>query len=116
MAATPGLDLINGLLAIGTAIALFAAGGFSVFIRMKLPERSYSVIFPYLSVGMMLLGFMMVAYSLIFFTHQEIVALMPTILFLAGTLVMMLGAYKVTEALGVETAQKARAASKSKKN
>ena len=115
MASTAGLDYINGILAFMTAIALFAAGGFSMFIRMKVPAKQYSVIFPYLTVGMLLLGFMMVSYSIIFLTHKEIVVALPTILFFAGTATMMLGAYKITEELGKEEARKAKLAAEKRR-
>ena len=115
MAVTPGLDYINGILAFLTSIALFSAAGFSMFIRMKVPAKQYSVIFPYLTVGMLLLGFMMVTYSIIFIAHKEIVVALPTILFFAGTATMMLGAYKITEELGKEEAKKAQAAAQKRR-
>lgn len=108
MAATPGLDYINGLLAFATAIILFVAAGFSMFIRMKVPQQRYSIIFPFLTVGMLLLGFMMVSYSIIFIAHKEVVVPVPTLLFIIGTATMMYGAYKVTEELGKEEARRAR--------
>jgi len=108
MAATPGLDYINSVLAFVTAIILFAAAGFSMFIRMKVPQQRYSIIFPYLTVGMLLLGFMMVSYSIIFMTHKDVVVPVPTLLFIIGTASMMYGAYKVTEELGLEEARRAR--------
>jgi len=115
MAATPGLDYINGILAFLTAVTLFSAAGFSMFIKMKVPAKQYSVIFPYLTVGMLLLGFMMVTYSIIFIAHKEIVVALPTILFFAGTSTMMLGAYSITEELGKEEARKAQAAAQKRR-
>jgi CHASE2 domain-containing sensor protein len=112
MAATPGLDLINGVLAFITALILFSAGGFSMFLRMKIPQQRYSLIFPYLTVSMLLLGFMMVAYCIIFIAHDEVVVPVPTLLFFAGTATMMLGVYKVTEELGKEESRKAKLAAK----
>ena len=112
--ATIGLDYMNGILAFMTAIILFVAAGFSMFIRMKIPQERYSVMFPYLTVGMFLLGFMMVAYSLIFLTHKEVVVALPTILFFIATISMMIGVYKVTEELGKEEARKAQAAARKK--
>jgi len=112
--ATVGLDYMNGILAFVTAIILFIASGFSMFIRMKIPQERYSVVFPYLTVGMFLLGFMMVAYSLIFLTHKEVVVALPTILFFISTVTMMIGVYKVTEELGKEEAKKAQAIARKK--
>jgi membrane protein required for beta-lactamase induction len=112
--ATIGLDYMNGILAFMTAIILFVAAGFSMFIRMKIPQERYSVVFPYLTVGMFLLGFMMVAYSLIFLTHKQVVVALPTILFFIATVSMMIGVYKVTEELGKEEARRAQAAARKK--
>ena len=112
--ATVGLDYMNGILAFTTAIILFVAAGFSMFIRMKIPQERYSVMFPYLTIGMFLLGFMMVAYSIIFLTHKQVVVALPTILFFIGTASMMIGVYKVTEELGTEEARKAQAAARKK--
>ena len=112
MAVTPGLDLINGALAFVTALILFSTAGFSMFIRMKIPEKRYSAIFPYLTVSMLLLGFMMVAYSIIFIAHMDVVVPVPTLLFFAGTATMMMGVYKVTEELGKEATRKAKLAAK----
>lgn len=109
MAATPGLDIINGILAFVTAMTLFVAAGFSMFIRMKIPQKQYSVIFPYLTMGMLMLGFMMVSYCIIFVAHKDVVVPVPTLLFIIGTAIMMYGAYKVTEELGKEEARRMRA-------
>jgi len=112
--ATIDLDYMNGVLAFVTAIILFVASGYAMFIRMKIPRERYSVVFPYLTIGMFLLGFMMVAYTLIFLTHKNVVVALPTILFFIATATMMIGVYKVTEELGKEEARRTQAAARKK--
>lgn len=95
--ADSGISLLLGLLSIVTAISLFAASGFIHFIKGLIPEGKFATIFPYLSTGGVLLGMMMLVYSLVFFSDRPIIAPLTSVLFFLGALSMMLGAYKITK-------------------
>jgi hypothetical protein len=96
-----GIETLSGLAALVSALFLFAGSAYSMFIRMRIPVGKFSVIFPYLTMGTFMLGFMMVTYAIIFLLHLvEVVTYVTTIMFFLGTLIMMVGAYKVTLSFG----------------
>jgi len=96
-----GLEFFSGLAAMVSAMFLFAGSAYSMVIKSRIPVGKFSVIFPYLTMGSFMLGFMMVTYAIIFLFHLvEVITLVTTIMFFLGTITMMIGAYKVTLSFG----------------
>jgi hypothetical protein len=91
------VDILAGLAAFVSALFLFAGSAYSMVIKGRIPVGKFSVIFPYLTMGSFMLGFMMVTYAIIFLAHLvEIITYVTTVMFFFGTITMMIGAYRVT--------------------
>jgi len=104
-----GLEFFSGLAAMVSALFLFAGSAYSMVIKSRIPVGKFSVIFPYLSMGSFMLGFMMITYAIIFLFHLvEVITFVTTIMFFLGTITMMIGAYRVTQSFsdGIGPVQK----------
>lgn len=97
--ADEGMQLILALMSMATGFCFFATAAFAHFIKGMIKEGKFTIIFPYLSVGMVCLGLMMIVYIGVFLSDRPIVAPLTSVLFFCGAISMMLGAYKVTKAL-----------------